>query len=129
MNISEAATRTDLTAKTIRYYESRQLVIPAARLDNGYRDYQARHIRELSFIHEARELGFTLDECAELLNLYNDDERRSADVKALAEQKMRDVEDKIKQLQTIHQSLKALTSCCQGDDRPDCPILNKLAGG
>ncbi|WP_299727626.1 Cu(I)-responsive transcriptional regulator [uncultured Endozoicomonas sp.] len=128
MNISEAAELTGLTPKTIRYYESRQLVSPAARLPNGYRDYQNNHIRELSFVHHARELGFTLEESGSLLGLYRNNKRRSADVKMLAQQKIQDVEVKIKQLQTIRKSLKALTECCQGDDQPDCPILDKLAG-
>ncbi|WP_020585173.1 Cu(I)-responsive transcriptional regulator [Endozoicomonas elysicola] len=128
VNISQAAKTTGLTAKTIRYYESRKLISPAARLANGYRDYNQSHIRELSFVHHARELGFTLEECADLLELYRNKERKSSDVKALAQQKMTDIENKIAQLQTIRESLKELVSCCQGDDQPACPILEKLAG-
>ncbi|WP_066015202.1 Cu(I)-responsive transcriptional regulator [Endozoicomonas atrinae] len=128
MNISQAAKVTGLTAKTIRYYESRNLISPASRLSNGYRDYNDSHIRELSFVHHARELGFTLEECAGLLELYRNKERKSSDVKALAQQKIADVENKITQLQTIRESLQDLVSCCQGDDQPACPILEKLAG-
>lgn len=128
MNISQAAKTTGLTAKTIRYYESRELISPAARLTNGYRDYHESHLRELSFVHHARELGFTLEECAELLGLYKNHERKSADVKALAQQKIADVENKIAQLNAIRKGLKELVNCCQGDDQPACPILEKLAG-
>ena len=128
VNISDAAKLTGLTPKTIRYYESRNLITPATRQANGYRSYQEKHIRELSFIHHARELGFTLEECAELLGLYRNTSRRSADVKAFAQQKIEDVESKIAQLQTIQKSLTELVGCCHGDDQPDCPILDKLAG-
>ncbi|WP_252178105.1 Cu(I)-responsive transcriptional regulator [Endozoicomonas sp. 4G] len=129
MNISKAAQATGLTAKTIRYYESLELISPAHRLDNGYRDYNESHLRELSFISHARELGFTLKECSDLLGLYNDRHRKSADVKSLALQKIVDVEEKISQLQVIRKSLKQLTQCCHGDDRPDCPIIDRLVEG
>ena len=128
MNISKASDATGLTAKTIRYYESIGLVTPAARRDNGYRDYDESHVRELRFVSHARELGFSLEECGELLGLYNSDSRRSADVKALAVARIRDIEQKINQLQAMRESLKTLASCCHGDDRPDCPILDNLAG-
>ncbi|CAM3569432.1 Cu(I)-responsive transcriptional regulator [Parendozoicomonas haliclonae] len=127
MNIAKAARETGLTAKTIRYYESIGLVSPASRLENGYRSYDDKHLRELRFISHARELGFTLEECGELLGLYKTDNRRSADVKALAQARIEDIENKINQLQTMRDSLKELASCCHGDDRPDCPILDSLA--
>ena len=127
MNISSAAKATGLTPKTIRYYESMGLLSPAQRQENGYRDYSESHLREMSFIRHARELGFTLEECGELLELYKDDSRRSASVKALALKKIADIEVKIAQLQEISSSLKALTTCCHGDDLPDCPILDRLA--
>ncbi|KEQ18517.1 Cu(I)-responsive transcriptional regulator [Endozoicomonas numazuensis] len=129
MNISKAAQATGLTAKTIRYYESLKLISPAHRLENGYRDYNESHLRELSFISHARELGFTLKECSDLLGLYNDNGRKSADVKSLALKKIADVEDKISQLQVIRESLQKLTECCHGDDMPDCPIIDRLAKG
>ncbi len=128
MNISKAASATGLTPKTIRYYESMGLITPAKRQDNGYRDYNDAHLREMSFIKQARELGFTLEECGELLNLYNDNSRKSASVKALAMKKIADIETRITQLQTIKASLNKLTDCCHGNDKPDCPILDKLAG-
>ncbi|WP_422412695.1 MULTISPECIES: Cu(I)-responsive transcriptional regulator [unclassified Endozoicomonas] len=129
MNISKAAQATGLTAKTIRYYESLNLISPAHRLNNGYRDYNESHIRELSFISRARELGFTLKECSDLLDLYNDKHRKSADVKSLALKKLVDVEAKISQLQVIRDSLQQLAQCCHGDNMPDCPIIERLARG
>lgn len=129
MNISKAAQATGLTAKTIRYYESLKLISPAHRLDNGYRNYNESHLRELSFISHARELGFTLKECSDLLDLYNDKHRKSADVKSLALKKMVDIEAKISQLQVIRDSLHQLTQCCHGDDLPDCPIIDRLIKG
>ncbi len=127
MNISKAAAATGLTAKTIRYYESINLVSPADRLPNGYRAYSERHIRELNFISHSRELGFTLEECGELLSLYQDTNRKSGAVKALALTRMESIQQKITQLQRMHDSLSEVASCCQGNDRPECPILEKLA--
>ncbi len=127
MNISKAAEATGLTSKAIRYYEEMGLITPAMRKDNGYRDYNDTHLRELLFISQSRELGFTLKECADLINLYKDQGRKSADVKKLALQKIDDVENKISQLHIIRKSLKEMTECCHGDEMPDCPILDKLA--
>ncbi|MTI15155.1 Cu(I)-responsive transcriptional regulator [Sansalvadorimonas verongulae] len=127
MNISKAAETTGLTAKTIRYYESIGLMSPAYRKANGYRDYDDQHIRQLNFLRHARELGFSLDQCGELLGLYQKSDRRSADVKAMALARIDDIEQKITQLQTMRDSLKELASCCHGNDQPDCPILDNLA--
>ena len=127
MNISKAAEATGLTSKAIRYYEEMGLITPAMRKDNGYRDYSDTHLRELLFISQSRELGFTLKECADLINLYKDQGRKSADVKKLALQKIEDVENKISQLHIIRKSLNEMTECCHGDEMPDCPILDKLA--
>ncbi len=127
MNISQAAQETGLTSKTIRYYESIDLVHPASRSENGYRIYRKKQIRQLRFVHQSRELGFTLDECRELLELYNDNTRKSADVKGLTLEKIADIDQKMHQLHTMRESLARLAECCYGDDRPDCPILDKLA--
>ena len=126
MNISQAAQQTGLSNKTIRYYESIDLIHPA-RGDNGYRIYRDKQVRQLGFVHQARELGFTLSECRELLDLYNNSARKSADVKALTLEKMADIDEKIQQLQSMRDSLAQLTKCCHGDDRPDCPIIEHLA--
>ena len=128
MNISKASEATGLTPKTIRYYESIGLVSPAGRRDNGYRDYGPQHIRELRFVSHARELGSSLEECGDLLELYNNKSRKSADVKALAEARIEDIDQKIARLQTVRNSLQQLAGCCRGDDRPECPILDSLAG-
>lgn len=127
MNISKAAKLTGLTAKTIRYYESIDLISPAARRENGYRDYSEKQLRELGFVHHAREQGFTLEECRELMGLYRDQSRKSSDVKALAQEKIQDIENRIQSLQKMKESLSELVSCCAGDDRPDCPIIDSLA--
>ena len=127
MNISQAAKHTGLSNKTIRYYESIGLVSPASRGDNGYRLYGEKQLKELRFVHQARDLGFTLDECRELLNLYNDRSRKSADVKTLARNRIDDINQKILQLQTMKDSLTKLVDCCHGNDRPDCPILDGLS--
>lgn len=127
MNISEAAARSGLTNKTIRYYESINLVHPASREQNGYRIYSEHQIRELKFVHHARDLGFTLDECRELLSLYNDRSRKSSDVKSMTKEKIVDIDQKIEKLRSMRNSLAELVDCCSGDDRPDCPILDRLA--
>ena len=127
MNISQAAQKTGLSSKTIRYYESIDLVHPASRGGNGYRIYHEPQVRQLRFVHQARELGFTLDECRGLLALYQNDARKSSDVKAMAMEKIQDIDQKIQQLQAMRDSLAQLTDCCHGDDQPDCPILDRLA--
>ncbi|WP_263081809.1 Cu(I)-responsive transcriptional regulator [Endozoicomonas sp. Mp262] len=127
MNISKAAEATGLTPKTIRYYESIQLITPACRQQNGYREYSRDNLKELAFINQARKLGFTLKECAELMNLYKDKGRKSSDVKALTMKKIEDIEKKITQLQSIRDSLQLMTECCHGDELPECPIIDCLA--
>jgi Cu(I)-responsive transcriptional regulator len=127
MNIGEASERSGLPAKTIRYYEDISLVAPD-RADNGYRDYSASDVHRLRFLHRARNLGFSIDECRLLLSLYSDRNRASADVKAVAEQKLVEIDAKIAELQSLKSALQPLVDCCHGDDRPDCPILDDLAG-
>ena len=127
MNIGEASERSGLPAKTIRYYEDIALVAPE-RAENGYRDYSASDVHRLRFLSRARNLGFSIDECRLLLSLYSDRNRASADVKAVAEQKIEEIEAKIIELQSMKAALQPLIDCCHGDDRPDCPILDDLAG-
>ncbi len=127
MNIGEASERSGLPAKTIRYYEDISLVAPD-RADNGYRDYSASDVHRLRFLHRARNLGFSIDECRLLLSLYSDRNRASSDVKAMAEQKLSEIDAKIAELQSLKSALQPLVDCCHGDDRPDCPILDDLAG-
>ena len=127
MNIGTAAQASGLPAKTIRYYEEIGLVAPARR-DNGYRDYDEADVHRLRFLHRARGLGFSIDDCRHLLSLYDDKHRASADVKALARQRIGDIDAKIAELQSLRGTLSALVHACHGDERPDCPILNELAG-
>lgn len=127
MNIGEASERSGLPAKTIRYYEDISLVAPD-RADNGYRDYSLNDVHRLRFLHRARNLGFSIDECRLLLSLYSDRNRASSDVKAMAEQKLSEIDAKIAELQSLKNALQPLVDCCHGDDRPDCPILDDLAG-
>lgn len=128
MNIGEAAKRSGLPAKTIRYYEDISLVIPL-RTDNGYRAYTQTEIHKLAFVARARRLGFTIEECRDLLSLYEDKGRASADVKAIAERHLHDIDCKLTELQSMRRTLAHLVEDCHGDDRPDCPILDELAGG
>ena len=129
MNIGEAAERCGLPAKTIRYYEDIGLVMPSGRKANGYRDYDEQDLNLLKFVQRARSLGFTVEECRELLDLYRDRSRASADVKAIAQSRIADIRRKIDELQSMEATLAELVEHCHGDARPDCPILDDLAGG
>ena len=127
MNIGMAAERANLPAKTIRYYEDIALVKPA-RLGNGYREYSENDVHRLRFLQRARSLGFTIEECRTLLSLYDDKSRASADVKAVALGKIDEIDHKIIELQSLRLTLASLARHCHGDDRPDCPIIDDLAG-
>jgi Cu(I)-responsive transcriptional regulator len=127
MNIGQASTQTGLPAKTIRYYEDISLISPA-RQENGYRDYNDRDVHKLRFLQRARSLGFTIEECRSLLSLYEDKGRASADVKHIASAKIADIDQKIAELSSLREVLSTLAEKCHGDERPDCPILDGLAG-
>lgn len=127
MNIGTAAEHTRLPPKTIRYYEDIALIRPS-RAENGYRDYSERDVHRLRFLQRARSLGFTIEECRTLLSLYDDQHRSSADVKALALAKVDEIERKIAELKSLKSTLAKLARSCHGDDRPDCPIIEDLAG-
>lgn len=128
MNIKEVADRAGLPAKTIRYYEEIGLIRPL-RGANGYRAFRESDLHKLAFLARARGLGFTIEECRRLLALYEDRGRASADVKALAEAHLRDMEAKIVELRAMQAALRDLVAGCAGDQRPDCPILTGLAEG
>jgi len=127
MNISATAELTGLPAKTIRYYEEIDLVVPE-RSANGYRRYESDHIHRLAFVQRARGLGFGIEECRGLLSLYDDKQRASADVKRIAEEKIAEIDRKVAELNTMRATLAHLAHHCQGDERPNCPILDDLAG-
>jgi MerR family gold-responsive transcriptional activator of gol and ges genes len=126
MNIGEAAKASKVSAKMIRYYERTGLIPPAARTDSGYRFYTPADIQQLHFIRRSRDLGFSVAEISDLLSLWNDQSRQSADVKRLAEQHIAELEKRIASMRHMTETLKNLIRSCAGDDRPDCPILNTL---
>ena len=125
MNIGDAATATGLPAKTIRYYEEIGLIAPD-RTENGYRNFGPTHIHNLRFIARARSLGFGVEECRTLLELWQDRGRASADVKALAQGHLDAIDAKMAELKTMRATLSDLIHACTGDHRPDCPILDRL---
>lgn len=127
MNIGNASELTDLPAKTIRYYEEIGLVKPD-RSANGYRDYSEADLNRLAFLQRARSLGFSIPECRLLLSLYEDENRASADVKALALEKIAHIEGKIAELKSLKSTLQKLADHCHGNNRPDCPIIEEIAG-
>lgn len=127
MNIGEASKLSDLPPKTIRYYEDIELVRPM-RSQNGYRDYSQNDVHRLRFLQRSRSLGFTIEECRLLLSLYENDQRASADVKAVANQKINEIDQKITELRSLKKTLTSLAETCHGDDKPDCPIIDDLAG-
>lgn len=125
--IGEVARRTGVPAKTIRYYEETGLIPEAGRAANGYRVYDARAVHLLRFVKRARDLGFSMQEVSSLLALWADEDRSSADVKKLATQHLQDIERKIAELQSLRRTMQTLVKSCNGDNRPDCPILADLA--
>ncbi|PRY24400.1 Cu(I)-responsive transcriptional regulator [Aliiruegeria haliotis] len=126
MNIGDVARRTGLPAKTIRYYEDIGLVAPR-RGANGYRSFGEAELHKLAFLGRARSLGFTIEDCRGLLELYEDKSRASADVKSIAREHLARIDAKISELTEMHRTLSHLVQECAGDGRPDCPILNDLA--
>lgn len=126
MNIGKAAAESGLQPTTIRYYEQIGL-ISSTRKANGYRDYSDNDIHQMRFVNQARSLGFDIEDCRKLLQLYANPQRASADVKRVAEDHLVAVEQKIKELSAMRRSLSKLVEACQGDQRPDCPIIDSLA--
>ncbi|MCW8331641.1 Cu(I)-responsive transcriptional regulator [Photobacterium sp. SDRW27] len=126
MNISEVAKQTGLTAKTIRFYEDKGIITVPSRASNGYRHYSKTNVDELQLIRRSRLVGFTLDECRELLDFSRDPQRKSADVKAKAEQKLSEIDDKIAELLEMKNTLETLTKQCPGNDSANCPIIEGL---
>lgn len=127
MNIKHAALDSGLPVKTIRYYDQIGLINPA-RDHNGYRDFHDADLHKLNFVAQTRSLGFTIEDCRTLLALYEDDARESADVKRIANQHLKQIQEKITQLNIMSHTLSHLISECAGDHRPDCPILDNISG-
>lgn len=128
ITISEAARRSGVSAKMIRHYEQIGLIPPPVRGENNYRFYDARLVHELHFIHRARDLGFPIADIRALLSLWRDRQRPSAEVKAIAVAHIESLEAKIAGLEAMTAQLRHLVTNCHGDSRPDCPILDDLAG-
>ena len=129
VNIGAAAGQTGVSAKMIRYYESLGLLGKVGRTDNGYRHYSETEVHVLRFIKRARELGFSMAEIGELVSLWNNRRRASARVKRIAQKHADELAQRIAAMQEMQRTLAALIAGCQGDNRPDCPILDSLAGG
>ena len=127
MNIGQAAVASGISAKMIRYYESIALIPPGRRSDAGYRIYSENDLHALRFVKRARTLGFSLDQIRELLSLWQNKERASADVKRIALGHVEELNQRIAELTEMRDTLQTLASCCHGDHRPDCPILQSLA--
>jgi Cu(I)-responsive transcriptional regulator len=127
MNIGDVSRQSGLPAKTIRYYEDIGLIRPR-RGPNGYRAFAGADVHRLAFLARARSLGFSIEECRALVALYQDAGRASGDVKAIAEDHLAEVDRKIAGLQAMRAVLARLVEHCHGDARPDCPILDDLAG-
>lgn len=126
MNIGQAAEASGVSAKMIRYYEQIGLIEPPARSQSGYRVYAEPNVHTLRFVRRARSLGFSVDETGALLALWRDRSRASADVKQLALKHVAELEEKAAALQAMAATLRHLASHCHGDQRPDCPILDKI---
>lgn len=127
MNIGQAAEQSGLPVKTIRYYEEIGLV-NADRSENGYRQFGDVEIHKLRFVQRSRSLGFSVEECRALLSLYENTHRASAEVKAIAKHHLEDIDTKIAELQDLREVLAHLINHCAGDSRPNCPIIDDLAG-
>lgn len=126
MKIGQASIASGVSQRMIRHYEKIGLMPPAARRDSGYRDYDDRDLHTLRFIGRARDLGFPIDEIRQLLALWSDKDRASADVKEIALARAAELRDRIEVLQGMERTLERLAASCHGDARPDCPILDEL---
>jgi len=126
-NIGEAAARSGVSAKMVRHYESLGLLPEVGRTDAGYRQYTENNVHTLRFIRRARDLGFSMAEIAELLKLWQNKGRASADVKRIALDHAADLHRRIEEMTAMKRTLERLADCCHGDQRPDCPILDGLA--
>jgi MerR family copper efflux transcriptional regulator len=129
MQIREAAARSGVAPKTIRYYEEVGLVAAPARTEGGYRDYDESELATLAFVKRARDLGFSLKDVSALLDLWRNQNRSSAEVKSLTERHIADIEHRMSELSRMRDTLRTLAVQCHGDDRPNCPIIDQFSGG
>ena len=129
MNIGKAASLSGLTVKTVRYYSDIGIIKPDVDGKTGYRDFSVSDLAKLQFVAKARRFDFSLDDCRELLALYENTERTSKEVKALTLEKIAEIDIKLTELNMLREQLSTLASACQGNDRPECPILDALSDG
>ena len=129
INIGQAARLSGVSAKMIRHYEEVGLIPAVSRTESGYRQYSEAEVHSLRFIRHARDLGFSIAQIGELVGLWQNRRRSSSRVKALALAHVRELERKVASLQAMKETLEHLAHCCHGDDRPECPILDRLADG
>ena len=128
MNIGEASRSSGVSAKMIRYYEESGLIPAAGRTGSGYRTYGPKEVQILRFVRRARDLGFPMEKVADLLALWRDRDRASADVKRLAQDQIAALDHRIREMEAMKATLTHLAHACAGDMRPDCPILEDLGG-
>lgn len=126
MPIGTAATQAGISARMVRHYELLGLLPEVARTDSGYRQYAATDVHTLRFIRRCRDLGFSIEEIRQLLTLWRDKQRASAQVKRIAQAHIEQLNERIAAMQAMQRSLQNLVACCKGDERPDCPILDDL---
>ena len=127
-NIGEAASRSGVSAKMVRHYESLGLLPSVARTESGYRQYTDKEVHTLRFIRRSRDLGFSMAEIADLLKLWQNRRRSSADVRRIATKHVDELDRRLAEMAGMRKSLQHLIHCCHGDHRPDCPILDELEG-
>ena len=126
MNISAASKASGLTVKTVRYYADIGLVEAPSRSKAGYRTYDDMAVRKLVFVRRSRAFGFSIEKCRELLDLYQDQNRTSSEVKRIASKRLKEIENKQRELQSLHDELAHLVTSCRGDNMPNCPIIDYL---
>ncbi len=127
MKIGEAAKLSGLTVKTVRYYADIDIIVPQRNSITGYRDFSGEDIAKLQFVGRARKFNFSIQECRELLSLYEDKARPSKNVKKIAIEKISEIKAKLKELESLKNQLSGLANACQGNNRPNCPILDALS--
>ena len=127
MNIGKVAVLSGLTVKTVRYYSDIGIINPHINNNTGYRDFSESDLAKLQFLAKARKFDFSLDDCRELLALYENKERSSKEVKVLTLEKIAEIDTKLSELQMLREQLSTLATACHGDNRPNCPILDALS--
>ena len=129
MNIGEAAKKSGLSVKTVRYYDEINLIKPIKNKATNYRHYTTADLAKLQFIGKARRFNFSIKECKELLSLYENQNRSSKEVREITLTKIAEIDVKLNELESLREQLSHLVNCCKGNERPECPIIDELATG